>query len=442
MAKIATNRTLQERAHERKRRARERARFSAELEWRAPGEAGSPVVLVDRATSVTPANPHEIPAEWWPVIDREWCHRQLGAARRWAERASAARRQLRAAERLNARWALERRQLGELSWDGQGDGPPVGDHGQDPPVVDERGPLKRARYADARARTIALERSAVVGQCGQRTIAKRCGCKGVRLEPVGCGQVILCDRCRVRYYRRVRRRALTAVTARLADAMTRWAVAGRRRGRRPQIVFLTLTVPRTVDGRRMPLAERHRRLVEGWRKFRQWLHKRIGAFPFVALPELTAGSDGAGHLHYHAICVWPWWNWKQAIEQWRRATGIDAANAPDMKVVRSVRDAAHYVAKYATKGANCDGEGMTADLVGDFVATFYGKRRILPSVGFWQRQDPPCCPECSKAIVVIERPAPTVEACAAWRARRGIAGVPAAEPPPVDRKWLQVAPRW
>lgn len=417
---------LTERSDERKRRRRERERRIRELTW--PVELATPVVLTDRATSVTAANPHEIPAEWWPVIDREWCHRQLGLARRWHERGRRARRAARAAERLNDAWRLELAQLGD-------------ERGPAQPVADELAPTKRARYADARARTIALERSAVVAQCGQRTIQKRCAC-GPSSAPVGCGQVLLCDTCRRPYYRRIRRRALAAVVARLADATTSWARGGRRRGQRPQIVLVTLTIPRHLDGAPLSLMDRRHRLVDGWRKLRQWLHRRIGQFPFVALPELTAGSDGSGHLHYHVLCVWPWWRWQDAQAEWRRATGLPDANPPDMRVVRNPKVAAHYVAKYATKGVNVDGNGMTPELIADFVATFYGKRRITPSVGWWVRMDPPCCPKCAGQIVVTERPVPVIEAAACWRARRGIAGIPEALQPAPDRTWLQCAPAW
>lgn len=338
------------------------------------------------------------------------------------------RRAARRAERLNDRWRVELRRAGD-------------ERGPARHVVDERGPVQRARYAEARARTVALERSAVVAQCGQRQIVKRCAC-GPAAAPVGCGQVLLCDACRRPYYRRIRRRALSAVVARMADAVTGWARAGRRRGQRPAIVLVTLTVPRHLEGAPLSLDERRRRLVDGWRKLRQWLHRRIGAFPFVALPELTAGADGRGHLHYHAICIWPWWDWSESQAEWRRATGLPDANPPDMRVVKHAKTAAHYVAKYASKGTDIDAGGMTADLVADFVATFYGKRRITPSVGFWVPMDPPCCPKCASAIVVQERPAPIVDVAAAWRARRGLAAVPEWCGSGPERDWKQIATRW
>ena len=425
---------LSERDDSRKARRRERERQAREIPW--PAEPASPVVLTDRATSVTPANPHEIPAEWWPVIDREWCHRQLGLARRWADRATREAKRAARATALNDAW---RDELGAYGWGGHGERWDPTE--REVAVVDATGPTKRARYAAARARTIALERSALVRTCGQRTMVKRCKC-GPQIAHVGCGQILLCDKCRVPYYRRIRRRALSAVVARLADATTAWARAGRRRGQRPLIVLVTLTIPRHLEGQPLSLMDRQRRLVDGWRKMRQWLHKRIGAFPFCALPELTAGSDGTGHLHYHVLCVWPWWDWGSAQAEWRRATGLPDANPPDMRVVRDTKRAAHYVAKYATKGANSDGQGMTAELMADFVATYYGKRRISPSVGWWVPMDPPCCPKCAQSIVVQDRPMPVVEAAAAWRARRGILGIPETVLPPPDRPWKQIAPRW
>lgn len=309
-----------------------------------------------------------------------------------------------------------------------------------PPPADALGAWKRAWYADGRARTLALGRSEVVATCGLRKLVLHCKC-GPSVKDVGCGQIQLCDRCRRPYYRRIRRRALKAIEARLRDAHRAWAVGGYHKGGRPGIVLLTLTSPKELDGVELSLADRHRMLVDGWRRFRQWLHARIGRFAFVGLPELSATKDPRGHLHYHFICVWPWWDWTEAVDEWRRATGVPTAIAPDMRAVRSVKRAAHYVGKYATKGASANGPGMTAPLVGEFVASYYGKRRVLPSVGFWERRDPPACPCCGQPLVVTERPAPSADAAAAWRAMVELRAVRAATVQPI-RDWLQVTAPW
>jgi hypothetical protein len=427
---------LSARAATRKAEARRRDREAREIEWCAPPQAAAvPVDLTDRATSATGAKGHDIPADWWTVIDREWCHRMMGEARRWQGRADEAVRAGARAARLNDRWRIEVRRHEEAT--GQAE------EGR-PAPADEIGPSARAKYARARARTIALERSAVLETCGKRSLVKRCAC-GPRSAKIGCGQVLLCDKCRRPYYKRIRRRTLAAVNARVADGVQAWRDGGKQKGERPAIVLVTLTIPRVDNGRPMPLSERRERVIEGWKRLRTWLHKKIGKFPYVMLPELTSGEDGGGHLHYHAICIWPWWDWHEARAEWRRATGLSHANPPDMRPVKDPRTAAHYVAKYASKGTNVGSAGMTPQLIAEFVATYYGKRRIIPSQGFWIPQPPPACPCCGEAIVVEERPVPVVEAMAAWRARAGIAGVGDEATDPIwikRRDWLQVAPRW
>ena len=82
---------------------------------------------------------------------------------------------------------------------------------------------------------------------------------------------------------------------------------------------------------------------------------------------------------------------------------------------------------------------MTASLVGQYVACLYGKRKVLPSVGWWVPRPPPCCRKCGQGVCVTERPAPTAEGVASWRARRGLLGIDAGEgPPPDDPPWKQV----
>jgi len=279
----------------------------------------------------------------------------------------------------------------------------------------------------------------MVAACGSAALAVRCQC-GIGKQPVGCRQVILCDRCRVPYYKRIRRRAYRAIQARYDERVGAWKADGSPRGGAPVIVLVTLTIPRMLDGRRLTIAERHKRLTRGWEGLRKWLHRRIGQFPYICLPEITPGADRSGHLHYHAVCIWPWWDWADAQDEWRRATGLPDANPPDMLALNGARTAAHYVAKYATKGADCDDGRMTPELMGEFVAAYYGKRRISPSEGFWIPLDPPRCPCCGQPLEVIEKPLSRLDPRAIWRARRALSGVqPGAIQAPRD--WLQVSMR-
>lgn len=384
-----------------------------------------------------------------------------GKARSWRARALEARRRAHAADDLNDRWGKELALAdGAVPYVETPAGEVLRGPGQEARPCDALGHWKRTWYADGRARTLALGRSDIVATCGLRKMLLRCAC-GPSVKDIGCGQIQLCDRCRRPYYRRIRKRALRAIDARMRDAHLAWAADGYRHGGKPGIVLLTLTCPKVVDGVELSLADRHRLLVDGWRRLRTWLHGRctnaavkawrdggkvgvkpdagIGQFAYVGLPELSAKEDARGHLHYHVICVWPWWDWSEAIGEWRRATGVSGAIAPDMRAVHSVKRAAHYVGKYATKGASANAPGMTAPLVGEFVATYYGKRRVLPSVGFWEPRDPPVCPCCAQPLVVTDRPPPCADAAAVWRAMVELRG---ARPPPAPSEWLQCAPAW
>jgi hypothetical protein len=367
-------------------RRRRTERESVELPW----DPRAPVEFSDWATSVTkpssPAipdsssgrrpGPYDVPTEWLPEIDLRWHQAHAEHARQWQRRAVEARRRASLADRLNDSWrdaravrgivgemadaAAERdfERLAEMRdadrwW-------PVSAGGVAGAAVNALALHRRAWYAEGRARTMALGRSYLLGACGLRKLLQKCAC-GIRAKDVGCQQIALCDRCRKPYYRKVRRRALRALSLRMGEQTTAWARAGYQRGQRPLYVLLTLTVPhwrlvplpRGVKGplarASVPLDERREQLATGWRRFRQWLHKRIGAFPFVGLPELAAKEDPRGHLHYHFVCIWPRWDWADAMPEWRLAIGEPGAIAPDMRVCKTLRGAAHYVGKYATK---------------------------------------------------------------------------------------------
>lgn len=460
--------------------------------------SGSDVDSIAPATSVSDARSFEVPADWWPVIDAVWTARHRSTAQRWRARARSARKLHSLAAALNAEHAY----ICEADRERSDEFAPVfaaacscsrcvaaaprsaRHDGWSPGIVDgKQRHMRSARYAVARARTIALDRSAVVAACGDRSMVLLCKCGRTR-KRIGCGQPWLCDVCRRRVYGRQQRRAMRAISVHLASARAAWEREGAIRGREPRPYLVTFTVPHgrkcaactapSTAKRKPPctcsLDARRRQLVEGWRRFRQWLHGKLqalygdgrGAFPFVGMPELTAGlcdacrereretaldaariaeckqadgtisrtevaykksrkyvcehgGDGTGHLHLHVVVIWPWWDWKGDDEhrgiaaEWRAAVGDPSANPPDIRACHEgngAKQAARYVAKYATKGANYTHTGIGPELLAEMVAIYYGKRRTLPSVGFWT----PCktnecrCPKCGIRPEIIEWP--------------------------------------
>jgi hypothetical protein len=293
------------------------------------------------------------------------------------------------------------------------------------------------RYANNRANALSERRETRASACGARWMTLRCKC-GPYEAATDCAQPWLCDRCRRRYYGRLQRRTRAAFEYHAVGERRAWLVGGARPGAERRPMMLTLTVPHSGS-----VATDRELLVDGWRKLRQVLHRRIGAFPYALMFELTEGESGTPHVHAHALVCWPHFDWLGGRQPghvcdqwcpclagaWKRAVGCDEARAPH--ITSRVRDprtgkqrrmspklAANYAAKYATKGVQL---GETApELAAEAIAAWYGKRRITVSHGFWRRRES-CCERCEAPwrVVGAPRPAPVPpsERMAALRAR-------------------------
>jgi len=271
---------------------------------------------------------------------------------------------------------------------------------------------RHSEYANARARTIALPPRQRMAACELRWRTVQCECQRLAVK-VGCG-FPLCERCHKRHLRRVRRRLIRA-----CQMHTR-ARNGARGNARWRWVLLTLTVRHTGN-----LAEDRERIVTGWRKLRQWLHRRLGQFPFALAWEVTTGDDGKGHIHAHVAALWPWLDWSAVHEQWLRATDGASSHISVESARKGAGGAASYLAKYATKGARW--HELHPEIAAKFVAATYGKRKLYASERFY-RPRASCCQRCSAPWKSTETPKPlaAVAPGAVWASALRRAGVPLA----------------
>ena len=259
---------------------------------------------------------------------------------------------------------------------------------------------RRADYAEARARGLALSRADRVAACGGRWRTVACAC-GTAAVPVGCDLPALCTWCSRRHWRVWRKR----LTRGLRDAMARELVTWGKRGRglRPRPYLLTLTVPHSGD-----LVVDRRRLGDGWRRLYQHANARAWWSTYAATYEATPGSSGDGHVHMHVVLISSWVPFDELHVAWRAALRL-RADEPHVLDIRarlddgrsvSDTDAASYVSKYVTKGIH-PGE-FTGQKAGELLVAFRRKRRVTTSAGFWRPVKR--CDTCASRYRLVELP--------------------------------------
>jgi hypothetical protein len=281
-----------------------------------------------------------------------------------------------------------------------------------------------------------------LASCGEEGVVVECAC-GRRTVAVRCGARWLCPSCRGQMLKRLRRRLSKALKARVAAARR---VGQRRPGFRREAVLVTLTARHSGD-----LAADRQRIGEAWRKLRQWMHGRarvqtwrrdhleaqqkawhpplaqpsgwvdtddaVGAFDYALVWEATAGDDGRGHVHAHAVVLWPRTDWHRLRLEWKRAIGDDGAEIdlerPTKGGGTDVQNAAFYLCKYASKGV--DVAEFSPELAARVIDATYGKRVCSTSRGFWLPEQPCACPTCRRGFTVVEKPSPRRACEPVWR---------------------------
>jgi hypothetical protein len=153
-------------------------------------------------------------------------------------------------------------------------------------------------------------------------------------------------------------------------------------------VLVTISVRHTGD-----IGQDRRDLVAGWQRFRKMVGRRIGAFQFIGVHEITPGRDELGHPHAHIVCLWPFIDWSELYELWREA--CPQSTRINFKASYSVRGAAKYVAKYTSKGV--DTSDFSPEMRARAVAGTYGTRWLFSSQKMWV-PFVPLCPCCKQPI--------------------------------------------
>lgn len=248
------------------------------------------------------------------------------------------------------------------------------------------------KYARARERSLTEDLGPRRALCGKAERWIRCTCEGgaPRPVPVGCRQRCICAPCRARWAGRMRRRLLEVAPTYLA------APGSRTR-------MITLTVQHSGD-----LARDRREIVKGWEALRKQLHKWWGyAVPFCMMWETKPGTDGLGHEHAHIVVLGgpAWWPYAAIQRVWKRA--CPRSSHLDIAIASRKQDqakaAASYICKYATKGADLDGEGWSDELVAQVIAAHYNQRWVTTSHRFWLPEEP-ICKHCGEHCRIAKPP--------------------------------------
>jgi len=309
---------------------------------------GSPVLrhrapyLVSDALTVTPPESQAKNEQWWESVEWSWRKSTRPDRARWESRRKECRR---------------------------------------------RGDAGGERYARRRRDALDSPRRLRVESCEQQKLVVACGC-GHALQAVGCRQRWLCLACRKKWCRRLR--------GKLHRACKMW---NRARGR-DRWHLVTLTVEHSGN-----IARDRERIVKGWARLRAWYRKREQrSFPYALVWEATQGADSRGHVHAHAIVLWPRFDWALLAAEWSRATGAKYSRIGIEVARRGPGGAAEYVCKYASKGVDlCE---FPPVLGGNVLSAFYCKRVVSSSRAFWRPALPAVCKRCNCAMRLVEPPPP------------------------------------
>jgi hypothetical protein len=239
------------------------------------------------------------------------------------------------------------------------------------------GPLgeKKAKFHDARARTAGYA-VRVAKCCKKGRACNHCGLVILRR----CGATMVCDSCSTSRWGKHRRKLARALAGHLGSRVDAWRRRGRPAYGEPRLALLTLTLRHSGD------ASADRALLSlAWHRWRAWYREKYGEnLPYAWAPEYTPGRDGLGHVHMHVTTVLPWRDFDELREAWTRATGAQGERIHVSVKTRGVRDAAKYLAKYATKGV----KGLDVTHAAAWLRAQYGKRACSTSRGF-NAPDPP-----------------------------------------------------
>ena len=218
-----------------------------------------------------------------------------------------------------------------------------------------------------------------------------------------CGVRDRCGDCRRVWSARTYVRTAKALEARGGEERRRWKRNGMRRGARPMLVLLTLTLADSGD-----LAGDETKLKDAWHDWRCWLRRRLGrTWPYELRVEVTPGTHGRGHVHLHAVAFLPFVSFADARDAWMRAVARKGGMSTqwDARTKRTtaqgLRSAARYLAQYAAKGL--DIRHLPA-LAVSWRQAHYGRRTTTASRGWFVPAPPLPCDECGEFLEISVLP--------------------------------------
>lgn len=247
--------------------------------------------------------------------------------------------------------------------------------------------LRRAEWAENRARALSMSRADVLSTCGKRWRQTECGC-GRRDQLVWCDQAQLCSRCRKWWWGKWRARITSSLERHVADARARWYARGKR-GMRPGVYLLTLTGPHSgnIETDRVRLGDAWRKLTKAANAGRWWGAYAL-AWEVTCGPTKLAPDRGPHdvHVHMHVAVVSSWIPYEDLHRAWRAAMpGARVLDVKSPQLTKHARteaeSAARYLAKYVTKGV--EPSEFTGRKAGELLVAFRGRRKVTTSRYFW-----------------------------------------------------------
>ena len=243
------------------------------------------------------------------------------------------------------------------------------------------GDCSRAEYWRRRLTVKQLgERKTACGVDKFEGFCRKCGV--IEEWPRLCGAKQVCHPCAARYYAKQQEKLERALDARLGEHYERWTRGGFRYGQRPAVALITLGVSNTGD----VVADRAL-LSKAWNRWRTWYSKKYGeklCYSWVA--ECTDGRPRAGedekrgNPHLHVACLLPFRDYRELIAAWSNATEGQGRRIDVQSKFRTAKNAAKYIAKYASKGTKTL---YTPSLAASWVKAQHCRRSISTSYKFW-----------------------------------------------------------
>ena len=144
--------------------------------------------------------------------------------------------------------------------------------------------------------------------CGKQSLPiTDCVTKETREVPIGCKQAT-CRTCERRRARGIQRRIVQSLE---------FVAAVERDAGRTIPVLLTLTVRHPTEVSEIDPAIDAAVMRRAWILFRaRWHWEHRYAFKIFRFEELSSGSKGGGHLHWHIVTFWHHFDWEGTFQRW------------------------------------------------------------------------------------------------------------------------------